>query len=66
MLFRSRKSDHGLKPIAVECVAGGVMICMAESPPPIADFAAKFEVYAAPHDFKNAKLAASKVKPHAK
>ena len=54
-----RKSDHGLKPIAVECVAGAVMICLAETPPPIADFAAKFEAYATPHDFKNAKLAAS-------
>ncbi|GAC1413407.1 MAG: glycine-betaine demethylase subunit GbcA [Novosphingobium sp.] len=53
------KADHGLKPVAVECIAGAVFFCFAENPPPIADFAAKFEKYAAPHDFRNAKLAAS-------
>ena len=55
------KADHALKPIAVECIAGAIFFCFAETPPPIADFAAKFEKYAAPHDFKNAKLAASGV-----
>ncbi|MDL2352098.1 MAG: aromatic ring-hydroxylating dioxygenase subunit alpha [Pseudomonadota bacterium] len=55
------KTDHGLKPVAIACIAGGIFICLAETPPPIADFAAKFEAYAAPHDFKNAKLAASSV-----
>ena len=55
------KAEHGLKPVAIECIAGGVFICLAETPPPIADFAAKFAAYAAPHDFKNAKLAASSV-----
>ncbi len=55
------KAEHGLKPLAIECIAGGMFICLAETPPPIADFAAKFAAYAAPHDFKNAKLAASAV-----
>ena len=55
------KADHGLKPVAIECITGGMFICLAETPPPIADFAAKFEAYAAPHDFRNAKLAASSV-----
>ena len=55
------KSEHGLKPIAIECVAGAVFVCLAETPPPIADFAEKFAAYAAPHNFKDAKLAASAV-----
>ena len=55
------KADHGLKPVATECIAGGIFICLAETPPPFAEFGAKFEAYATPHDFKNAKLAASAV-----
>ena len=55
------KSEHGLKPIAIECVAGAIFVCLAETPPPIADFAEKFAAYAAPHNFKDAKLAASAV-----
>ena len=55
------KAEHGLIPVASHCIAGGIFICLAETPPPIADFAAKFEAYAAPHDFRNAKLAASSV-----
>ena len=56
-----QKSEHGLKPIAIECVAGAMFVCLAEAPPPIADFAEKFAAYAAPHNFKDAKLAASAV-----
>ena len=55
------KSEHGLKPVAIECVAGALFVCLAETPPPIADFAEKFTAYAAPHNFKDAKLAASAV-----
>ncbi len=55
------KSEHGLVPVAIECIAGGVFICLAEVPPPFADFGAKFAAYAAPHNFKDAKLAASAV-----
>ena len=55
------KSEHGLKPIAIECVAGAIVVSLAETPPPIADFAEKFAAYAAPHNFKDAKLAASAV-----
>ncbi len=55
------KADHGLRPVATECIAGGIFICLADTPPPFAEFGAKFEAYAAPHDFKNAKLAASAV-----
>ena len=56
-----RREEHGLKPIATDCVAGVIFICLAESPPPFGDFAKQFAVYAAPHNFKDAKLAASSV-----
>jgi Rieske 2Fe-2S family protein len=56
-----RKAEHSLRPIAIECIAGAIFICLAEDPPSIADFAAKFSAYAAPHNFKEAKLAASAV-----
>lgn len=55
------KAEHGLKPVAIECVAGAVFICLSETPPPFADFGAKFAAYAAPHNFKDAKLVASAV-----
>ena len=55
------KSDYGLRPIAIETIAGAIFICLAENPPSIADFAAKFAAYAGPHGFKEAKLAASAV-----
>ncbi len=55
------KGEHGLKPVALECIAGGVFICLAETPPPFAEFGAKFAAYAEPHNFKDAKLAASAV-----
>ena len=54
-----RKEEHGLKPVAIECVAGVIFICLADSQPPFSDFAKMFAVYAAPHNFKDAKLAAS-------
>ena len=55
------KGEHGLKPVALECIAGAILICLADAPPPIDDFRAKFAAYAAPHNFKDAKLAASGV-----
>lgn len=51
------KSDHGLKPIAIEIVAGAMFICLDDAPPPFAEFAAKLDHYAAPHDWGNAKVA---------
>jgi Rieske 2Fe-2S family protein len=48
---------HALKPIHVESVGGGLYICMAETPPPIADFREKFEPLIAPHHLENAKIA---------
>lgn len=55
------KSDHGLKPVAIECVAGAIFICLSDTPPPIDDFAAAFATYAAPFHYKDAKVAASTV-----
>jgi Rieske 2Fe-2S family protein len=51
------KSTHGLKPIALETVAGAMFICFADEPPPIDDFAEKLAVYAAPHKWDEAKIA---------
>lgn len=51
------KSAHGLKPIAIECIAGTIFICLSDTPPPIEDFREKLAEYSAPHDLKNAKLA---------
>ncbi len=56
-----RREEHGLKPVAIECIAGVVFICLAKNPPSISDFAERFAVYAAPHNFKDAKLATSGV-----
>ena len=51
------KSEHGLKPVAIECISGTIFICLADTPPPIDDFREKLELYAAPHHLKDAKLA---------
>jgi Rieske 2Fe-2S family protein len=51
------KSTHGLKPIALEIVAGAMFICFAEEPPPFEDFAEKLAVYAAPHKWADSKIA---------
>lgn len=51
------KSEHGLKPIALENVDGALFICLAENPPAFVDFKEKLAAYAAPHNLKDAKLA---------
>ena len=51
------KSDHGLKSIALENVDGALFICLADNPPAFDEFKAKLEKYAAPHHFKDTKLA---------
>ena len=50
-------SAHRLKPIHVESVGGVIYVCLADTPPPIADFKHKFEPLLAPHRLKDAKLA---------
>jgi Rieske 2Fe-2S family protein len=50
-------SQHGLSPIHVESVGGVIYVCLAETPPPIADFREKFEPLIAPHNLKDAKVA---------
>lgn len=55
------KSGHGLKPIALRCVAGGMFICLADDPPPFEDFGARFAEYAGPLQFSELKLAATDV-----
>ncbi len=51
------KSEHGLKPVAVERIAGALFICLSDNPPPIDAFRQALSAYAAPHHFENAKLA---------
>jgi glycine betaine catabolism A len=51
------KATHGLKPVAIENIAGALFICLGDTPPPIDEFASKLAAYAAPHNFKDLKLA---------
>lgn len=51
------KADHGLKPVALENVDGALFICLADNPPAFDEFRQKLSAYAAPHSFKNTKLA---------
>lgn len=51
------KATHGLKPIAVEQVAGAIFVCLSDTPPPMGDFRETFTAYASPHRFEDAKLA---------
>ena len=51
------KSEHSLKPVAVESIAGALFICLSDTPPPIDAFREALGRYAAPHHFENAKLA---------
>ncbi len=51
------KADHGLKPIALRNVGGALFICLSDTPPPFDEFGDRLASYAAPHHFKDAKLA---------
>ena len=51
------KSEHGLKPIALENVDGALFICLADNPPAFDEFKNRLAAYAAPHNLKDAKLA---------
>ena len=51
------KSEHGLKPVAIECRAGAIFICLSETPPPFDDFGETLATFSAPHHFEDAKLA---------
>jgi glycine betaine catabolism A len=55
------KSVHGLKPVAINNVEGALFICLSDTPPPFDDFGEKLAAYAAPHHFRDAKLAAEGV-----
>lgn len=53
------KAAHGLRPIAVECVAGCIYVCLsgADAAPDFAPFRAALEPMLAPHDLLNTRLA---------
>jgi Rieske 2Fe-2S family protein len=53
------KSAHGLKPIAIRTVAGGIFVCLADEPPRFDDFGGRFAEYAGPLNFAELKLAAT-------
>ena len=50
-------SEHGLRPIRTETVAGAIYVCLAEDPPDFAPFRASVEPLLAPHRLADAKLA---------
>ena len=50
-------ADHGLKPIHLAEIGGVLFVCLAEVPPPIDDFRARFTPLVAPHNLNDAKLA---------
>ncbi len=51
------KGMHGLKPLAVEVVAGAIYVSLADSPPDFTAFRADLEPMLAPFNLKDAKLA---------
>ena len=51
------RSDHGLRPINLETMAGVIYICFGDTPPDFAPFRTAFEPLLAPHDLLNAKVA---------
>ena len=53
------KSTHGLKPVAVRVVAGGLFICLADDPPAFDEFGNRFSEYAGQLNFADMKLAAT-------
>jgi Rieske 2Fe-2S family protein len=50
-------SQHGLRPIHVETVAGTVYVCLADEPPPFSEFRDHFEPLLGPHDLAHSKVA---------
>jgi glycine betaine catabolism A len=55
------KSEHGLKPVPVRTVAGGIFICLSDDPPPFDEFGDRFAEYAGPLNFADMKLAATDI-----
>jgi glycine betaine catabolism A len=51
------RTQHGLRPIHVETVAGSVYVCLADDPPAFDAFREQISPLLAPHDMANAKLA---------
>jgi Rieske 2Fe-2S family protein len=51
------RSEHGLKPVHIETMAGVIYICLGEVAPDFSPFRAAFEPLLAPHDLLNAKVA---------
>src|SRR5258706_2236462 len=52
-----QKSEHGLKPVHLETIAGAIFICLAETPPDIATMRRDLTPLLAPHNLQHAKLA---------
>ena len=49
-------TEHGLRPIHVETVAGSIYVCLAEQPPAFDAFRDQVAPLLAPHNLANAKL----------
>ena len=52
-----QKSEHGLKPVHLERIAGAIFICLAETPPDISAMRRDLTPLLAPHNLGHAKLA---------
>lgn len=49
-------SEHSLRPIHVETIAGTIYICLSDEPPPFSEFSDHFEPLLAPHKLGDAKV----------
>jgi len=51
------RTQHGLRPVHVETVAGSIYVCLADDPPAFDAFRAAFTPMLAPHNVADSKLA---------
>jgi Rieske 2Fe-2S family protein len=51
------RARHGLFPVHLESVGGVLYVCLADDPPPIAEFKRELEPLLAPHNLARSKLA---------
>jgi Rieske 2Fe-2S family protein len=50
-------AEHGLRPVALRCVAGTIYVCLAEQPPAFDDFHDRFAPMLEPHQLQRTKVA---------
>ena len=50
-------SEHGLRPVALRCIAGTIYVCLSQAPPAFDEFHDRFEPMLAPHQLHLGKVA---------